>query len=436
MKKIKNRAISAILLSLAVCVGLGVFIFQIYTEGADWISFRGNSTIYEDGVLTVGTIYDRNGVVLASYDEGGRVYSDDPITREAVLHAVGDFSGNIGTGAVTVFADELVGYNMVTGLTAPQGELNLTIDSELSKVAYSALAGRSGAVFVYNYNTGEIITMVSSPSYDPLNPPDFSNPIYDGVFLNRSISSTYTPGSVFKIITIAAAIENIDDLYSRSFFCTGSTIVNGVQINCSGVHGTQNIQQAFGNSCNSAFSEISLELGGDILEEYSSDYGLLEQLNFNGIETAAGRFDKDADGSPGLAWSGIGQYNNLVSPIAMARVAGAVAGGGSTEEPHVLVDEGSGKSTLMSASTAQEVHEMMSYAVENSYGSWNFPDLSIAGKTGTAEIGEGLVPHSWFVGFLEDATTPYAFAVIVENGGSGLAAAGSVANQVLQAAVK
>ncbi len=435
MKKIKNRAFAAILLSLAVVFGLGIFIFQITTQGADWIAFSGNSAIYQDGVLTVGTIYDRNGVALASYDESGRVYSDDPVTREAVLHAVGDFSGNIGTGAVTVFADELVGYSIVTGLNSEQGELNLTIDSELSKVAYTALAGRNGAVFVYNYNTGEIITMVSSPSYDPLNLPNFNDPYYEGVFLNRSISSTYTPGSVFKIITLAAAIENIDDLYSRSFSCTGHTIVSGVQINCTAYHGAQTIEQAFANSCNSAFSEISLELGGDILEEYASNYGLLEQLEFNGILTAAGRFDKDVDGSPGLAWSGIGQFNDLVSPIAMARVAGAVAGGGSTEDPHVLVGETSGSSTLMSADTAQKVRDIMSYTVINSYGTWNFPDLAIAGKTGTAEVGEDEIPHSWFVGFLEDTTTPYAFAVIVENGGSGLSAAGSVANQVLQAAV-
>lgn len=436
MKKIKRRAYSALLLALLVVAGMGVYVFRLVNEGSQWATFRANQTIYDGGVLKSGTVYDRNGVTLASYKDGSRVYADDPVVRAACLHAVGDFSGNIGTGAVTMFSDELVGYDVISGLTDPTGgELHLTIDSDLNAVAYNALNGRKGAVIVYDYTNGDIICMTSSSSYDPMNVPDLSGEFYDGVYLNRCISSTYTPGSVFKIVTLAAAIENISDLYTRSFWCPGSVTVAGVQINCSGIHGNQTIEQAFGNSCNCAFAELSLELGADTIAKYAKKLGLLEQLEFDGISTAAGRYDKDVDGSPGLAWSGIGQYNDLVSPYAMMRIAGAIAAGGSTAEPHLLLDSGSGSASLLKSDTAQKLRDFMSYNVVNSYGTWNFPELPICAKSGTAEVGDG-TSHAWFVGFLEDSAHPYAFAVMIEHGGGGLSQAGSVANIVLQEAVK
>lgn len=435
MKKIKNRAYCAIILAILVVIGLGVYITSFMDKGGSWATFSANQTVYVEGELTAGSVYDRNGVMLVSTDDSGRIYADDALTRTACLHTVGDFAGNIGTGIVTAFADNLIGYSPITGLTGSDNEIYATIDSSVSNAAYSAMDGRSGAVFVYNYETGDIICMVSTPSYDPLNVPDLSTEYYEGVYLNRCISSTYTPGSVFKIITLAAAVENISDLYTRSFYCSGSVDVAGVTINCSGTHGSQTIEQAFANSCNCAFAEITLEIGADTLEEYVEDFGILDVLEFDGIGTAAGLFDKDVDGSAGLAWAGIGQYNDLISPFAMARVSGAVAGGGTTAEPHILLDSDTTDTKLMSADTAESVRDIMSYTVTNSYGTWNFPNLTLCAKSGTAEVGDG-TSHAWFTGFLEDPDHPYAFAVIVENSGGGLSVAGSIANTVLQEAVK
>ena len=436
MKKIKNRAFAALLLSIFVVAGLGVYVARFLTDGSDWATFTANQTIYQNGVPKTGTVYDRKGVILAGYADGQRIYAQDPIVRAACLHAVGDMSGNIGTGVMTQFADELVGYNPVTGLTdSGGGELHITIDSALNAAAYNALGTRKGAVIICDYTTGEIICMTSSPSYDPLNVPDLTGEFYDGVYLNRCISSTFTPGSVFKIITLSAAIENIPDLYERSFWCPGSVEVAGVAINCSGIHGTQTIEQAFANSCNCAFAELSLELGADTLEEYASDFGLLEQLEFDGISTAAGRFDKDVDGSPGLAWSGIGQFNDLVSPYAMMRLAAAIANGGEAVEPHILIGSDGSRTRLMGSATAGEMRDFMSYNVVNNYGEWNFPGLSLCAKSGTAEVGDG-TSHAWFVGFLDDPEHPYAFTVMVEHGGGGLSVAGNIANIVLQEAIK
>ena len=436
MKKIKRRAYSALILALAVVAGLGLYVSRLLTHGQEWATFRGNETIYENGMLKSGTVYDRNGLVLAGFSDGNRIYAEDASVRSSSLHAVGDFAGNIGTGAVTVFSDSLVGYDIITGLTDPEGgQLHLSIDSKLNAAAYNALAGRRGAVIVYDYLDGGIICMVSAPSYDPMNIPDLSAPEYEGVYLNRCISSTYTPGSVFKIVTLAAAIENIGDLYSRTFWCGGSVDVLGVNIKCSGSHGTQTIEQAFSNSCNCAFAELSLELGGDTIEKYAEKFGLLDQLQYNGILTAAGRYDKDVAGSPGLERSGIGQYNDLVSPYAMMRLSGAIGAGGEVTEPHILLDSKSDSSRILKADTALKLRDMMNYNVVNGYGSWNFPDLKLCAKSGTAEVGDG-TSHAWFTGFLDDTEHPYAFAVIVENAGGGLTHAGSVANIVLQEAVK
>ena len=139
--------------------------------------------------------------------------------------------------------------------------------------------------------------------------------------------------------------------------------------------------------------------------------------------------------SASMAWSGIGQYNDLVSPYAMMRLVSAIANGGTVAEPSLL-GVSDKKTELMSADTAQKVASMMNYNVVYKYGSSTFPGLNISAKTGTAEVGDGKPSHGWFVGFLNDEQHPYAFAVLVENGGSGLRAAGAVANAVLQAAVK
>lgn len=436
MKKIKRRAGAALLIAALLLAGLGLYVFRLVREGPDWVAFRANQAVYSGGVLNTGTVYDRGGVVLAHAGNGVFGYAEDWSTRVACLHVVGDYPGNIGTGALHVFDDRLTGYDFVNGtwsMDGSGGELRLSIDAELNITAYNALAGRAGAVAVYNYETAEVLCMVSTPSYDPNgNVPEG----LEGVYLNRVISSAYTPGSVFKVVTLAAAIENIPDLYSRSFWCSGSCQVGGDTITCSGTHGSQTIEQAFANSCNCAFAELSLELGAETLESYAKAYGLLDSQSLSGISTASGRFDKGSDGSSDLAWSGIGQYNDLVCPYAMLRLMGAIAGEGEVKEPSLLAEKDGllpeEKTRLMRTDTAQRLEEMLSYNLSQAYGTWNFPGLDLCAKSGTAEVGDG-TSHAWFTGYLKSGA-PLAFVVVVEHGGGGLSAAGSVANTVLQAA--
>lgn len=427
MRKVTFRASFSIIIAFAIVIGLGIYIVRYFNHGEEWALYFDDSTSGCTYQLT-----DRNGVALATMEHGGRYYSPDASTRVACFQLVGDYAGNIGTGVLQCFEKQLSGYNAITGIQENDDViLSVTVDAELNKVAYNALAGRKGAVLVSNYKTGEILCMVSSPSMDPLNPPA---ELPDGVYLNRCLSSTFTPGSVFKLVTLTAALENIPDIYQRTFTCTGSIEVNGVEVKCTGCHGTQTIEQALANSCNCVFGELSLELGADTIAEYAEMYGLTESCELDNIVTAAGSFTKDTDGSPGLAWSGIGQFEDLVCPYGMLRVVSAIANDGTVVEPSLL-GVSHRQTKLIEKATADKLADMMSYNVAFKYGTGTFPGLDISAKTGTAQVGEGKENHAWFVGFLNDSAHPYAFVVLVENGGSGLSAAGSVANTVLQYAV-
>ncbi|HBR08698.1 MAG TPA: penicillin-binding protein [Clostridiales bacterium] len=424
MKKVKRRATAALLIAAMLIIGVAVYLVRLADDGGAWATYFSSS-------VAAGTITDRNGTVLYTSDGSEYAFAEDWATRTACFQLIGDVSGNVGTGAIGQFRDKLSGYNFITGMSSGQ-TLRLTVDASLNIKAYAALAGRNGAVIVMNYKTGEILCMVSAPSMDPANPGN--NPA-DGTYLNKAVSAAFVPGSVFKLVTLTAAIENIDDLYDRQFWCGGSAVVGGATLNCTSAHGSQTIEQALANSCNCAFSELAQALGPELLAQYAEKLGLTAAHELDGITTAAGTFEKAEAGTIDLSWSGIGQYHDMVSPYAMLRLTAAVANGGLLMEP-TLIGRGplSGTTRLMAAETAGKVADMMDYNVEYAYGTWNFPGLSICAKTGTAEVGDG-TSHSWFTGFLADEAHPYAFVVMIEHGGAGLANAGSVANTVLQAAV-
>ncbi len=424
MKKVKRRATAALLIAALLVVGLAVYLVRLADDGGAWAS-------YFSGGTPGGTILDRNGVVLYSSDEDGYSFAEDWSTRVSCYHLLGDPNGNVRTGALRQFRDRLAGYSFLEGATSGK-TISLSVDSTLNVTAYSALAGRNGAVMLMDYTTGEVLCMVSSPGDDPENP---SSEPADGTYLNKCLSSSFTPGSVFKLVTLAAAIDNIPDLFERSLWCEGEMIVDGALLTCTGNHGSQTIEQALANSCNCAFGTLALELGPELMAEYAEKLGMTASLQLDGMDVLPGSFTKGEAGSVGLAWSGVGQYEDLVCPYAMLRYVSAIANGGSVYEPTLLGHGSLDRETeLLSAETAQRIAEMMNYNVQNAYGSWVFPGLDVSAKTGTAEVGDG-TSHAWMTGFLNDPAHPYAFVVILEHAGGGLANAGPVANAVLQAAV-
>ena len=440
MNKVKNRTLIALVLILLLTVGIAFYVGTYVRDGASWASFSANRSVYTGGKLTRGQIVDRNGTILLQNTADGKVYHADPAIRTATLHVTGDRNGNIGTSVARKYASILSGFDLINGIYTLSGTgttLALTLDAQLCADAYAALAGRRGSILVYNYKTGEILCMVSAPSFDPDNMPQDldTNAQYSGAYINRCISSTFTPGSIFKLITTACAIDTLDDLFDREFYCEGSYVIDGKSVNCQGVHGTIKIGDALAKSCNCAFAQLSQLLGNKAIASYAERFGLTETLDIGEITAAAGSYDISDDAFE-LAWSGIGQSTDLVNPMAMLRAMGAIANGGVAVAPRLVRSESSADNRMLSAQTADTLRQMMAYNVSSNYGSANYPGLSLCAKSGTAEVGGDTAPHAWFVGFLENAEAPLAFVVFIENGGSGSVNAGALANTVLQSALR
>ena len=370
------------------------------------------------------------------------------------MHITGDRDNNITTGANRAFIDEMVGYDFINGIYTLNNEgrdITLTLDADVCAAAYDAMNGRKGTVGVYNYKTGEIICLVSCPSYDPADPPvinEYNEDQYSGVYINRFTSATFVPGSIFKLVTAAASIETLDDAYSWEVNCTGSVDYgHGDKVTDLAVHGTVDLKKALEVSCNCYFGQLAEKLGPGVLEDYTKKAGLTKAVDINGIDTAKGTFDFPDEGV-NLAWTGIGQYHDMVNPCSMMVFMGAIANDGTAVMPYIIEPSslvtdyfkkipkvGTKTRDMIESTTASSLQEMMANNVENNYGSSNFPGLDICAKSGTAEVGNGNQPNAWFTGFLNDDETPYAFVVLVENGGYGSEAAGAVANKVLQEVV-
>ncbi len=411
-----------------------------------------NQHLVAGGQLTwAGSIQDRNGTLLVGSKDGKRVYNDNAAIRTATVHTVGDQNGYISTGIQLVYRPQLVGYNPVLGVTTitgntAGGNINLTIDSGLCESAMELLGSRKGAVIIYDYTTGEILCKASTPSFDPENVPEDieTNEKYNGAYLDRTISSSFTPGSTFKVVTAASAMEHLSDWESRTYTCNGSVTINGQKITCMGNHGEIGMQAALGNSCNVYFAQLAMDLGKDAMTETANEMGFNQAQKLDEIVVTASTYDVSEADDNALAWSGIGQYKTLVTPYHMMRMMGAIANGGAPVEPHLVSSmSGSGLSSyqsktetgdrMMEESTAKALQKMLRGNVESYYASGMFPDsMQVCAKTGTAEVGEGKEDTGWVAGYCANPDTPYAFAAVVEEGGFGSQSAAPIVSELLR----
>ena len=453
MRNTTRRTYIIIFLIIAFFIGLGIMLYGFISDGDEWVANRANGLIYKGGELTVaGTIYDSDGEVLVSTENGKRKYNPNYNKRLSTLHVVGDSAGYIATGVQTMYRSNLIGYNFVDGiygtLSSDEGvDIKLTIDADICAEAYSAMNGNKGTVIVYNYETGEVVCMVSAPTYDPQNKPkDIDTNTtgkYNGIYMNRAISGVFTPGSTFKVVTAICAIENIPDLYSRKFKCPGKKTFGKGDVICNGTHGTLNFERALNVSCNSVFSELANEVGKDKLTETVRALGFGKNVTISKAKTVRSTFDVSSSTKLDLGWAGIGQYTTLVNPSQMLMFMGAIANGGKAMTPY-LVEESSeivdvkskvNSNIKLSEETAGKVKKLLRSNVKNYYSDNKFPGLEMCGKTGSAEVSNGR-SHAWFTGFSNKKNFPYAIVVCLENGGLGYNHAIPVANRVMQKVLK
>lgn len=444
MKRIRRRAavLSVVLVFFLACNG--VLLFRYAGNASSWAAHRANPDAYADGrPKNPGTVTMADGTVI--YGPDG--YTPDAALRQATLHALGDAGGNIMTGVRVLQGGALVGYSPIGGLhsyTGKGGQVRLTLDTATTRAAWDALGGYNGTIGVYNYQTGAVLCMVSKPSMDPLNPPQQPP---DGVYLNRLYSGLYTPGSVFKVVTAAAALEQIADIETRSWLCEGGATIGGEWVACTGYHGEVGLERAFAVSCNAAFGHMAVELGAETLSEYADKLGVTQSYTVDGAATAKGSVKLAGASENDLAWAGIGQHNDLINPMQYLMLMGAIATDGNAVMPHfigsVKTPEGipsllrvgiprAGR--MLQSETAQQLQQLMRGAVETEYGDWLFPGLDFCGKTGTAQL-DNQAAHSLFVGFSQNPETPLAIVVVMEHAGSGAQGALPTASQVLQQAV-
>ena len=453
MRNTTRRTYIIIFLIAAFFIGLGIMLYSFMTDGDTWVANRANALIYKNGELTVaGTIYDSDGEVLVSTENGKRKYNSNYYKRLSTLHVVGDSAGYIATGVQTLYRSNLIGYNFVEGiygtLSRDEGvDVKLTIDADVCAEAFSAMNGNKGTVIVYNYQTGEVICMVSAPTYDPQNKPkDIDTNTtgkYNGIYMNRAISGVFTPGSTFKVVTAISAIENIPDLYTRKFKCTGKKTFGKGDVICNGVHGTLNFERALNVSCNSVFSELANEVGKDKLTETVRALGFGKNVTISKAKTVRSTFDVSSSTKLDLGWAGIGQYTTLVNPSQMLMFMGAIANGGKAMTPYIVEESSEivdikskvNSNIKLSEETAKKIKKLLRSNVKNYYSDNKFPGLEMCGKTGSAEVSNGR-SHAWFVGFSQKKNFPYAIVVCLENGGLGYTHAIPVANRVMQKVFK
>lgn len=468
MKQMKKNARAVLCAMLALFTVLsGYFFYAVYANGNRWFTTPYNTRLRAArGSVIAGDILDRNGTVLVtSSADGSREYPTDRDTRKALSHVLGDVEGNVPTGAETFLAADLLGFNASLADRATQifaekrrgSDVQLTIDADLQTyIAEQFPEDYNGAVALLNYKTGEVLALYSKPEYDAKHPEDYEDAEdQTGVLLNRATQGRYAPGSVFKIVTLACALENLPGVQDRVFTCEGTYAVTEEMdlIDTDGEgHGTLTLEEAFTKSCNIVFGQLALELGEEKLRATAECMGFNGNFLFEDLIVYESIFPKAIEDEGELAWTGVGQGNLMAVPMHLAMIAGAVGNGGTMVEPQLVLSvrgaAGGVHSRLstrtalqcMSASAAGIIESYMIETVESGTATRAAVDgHTIAGKTGTAQVnssGGRYSPHSWYVGYCAEEETPYAIAVVVENGGSGGSAAARLAGRVMERAIE
>ena len=450
MNRIAGRSFITLVLVLSLVVGMAMFMTEYTMDAHNWVISQGSPHIYDNSGTSIGCglVVDRDNRILLDLREG-RDYASSELLRKATLHWLGDRYGSINAPAITHYADKITDHDLLNGIYqygSIGGVVELTLSATIQQAALEALGDYKGTVAVYNYKTGEILCAVSTPTYDPDNVPDIAGDTtgaYEGAYLNRFTQSVYTPGSIFKLVTLAAALELIPDIQERSFTCTGSFTIEPDSITCEHVHGVQDLKGAFTNSCNCVFAQIAIEIGSENMEKYAQAFGITQSICFDGITTVSGSFE--AGPAPiNIGWSGVGQYNDQINPCAYLTFLGAIANGGQGVDPYIVGGISVGRVSTYTAQTQQrerimreETAQILQGYLRNNvlsrYGDYNFPGMAVCAKTGTAEVGGDQKPNAMFTGFAMDEEYPLAFIICVEDAGYGGTVCIPIASAVLKA---
>ncbi|OQB13862.1 MAG: Penicillin-binding protein A [Firmicutes bacterium ADurb.Bin193] len=430
--------------------------FEIFmTERISQNSYNKRQWAYEEGTIR-GSITDRTGIVLAHSDGEERIYDYGSLYS----HVIGYNSKIYGrTHIENKYNNILLGRDGIAQVFSLSGEksrgydLTLTIDHSLQRYAASRLGTRNGAVVALDPKTGAVLALVSKPDFDPSNSALIKNwtrltEDERAPLLARATSGLYAPGSTFKIITAAAALEN--GLEGGEYDDKGIVEIGGTTFENFGkkANGKIDFEKAFALSSNFVFCTLGAQLGSGRLRETAQRFGFDKSLDFD-IETAKSRFQKSDGDEVSSAALGIGQGETLATPLQMALTASAVANGGVIMQPYIMqrATDKNGETVketkpaqlyrAVSPAVAERIKEMMVKAVSSGTGtSAAIRGVKVAGKTGTAEnellLKEKNREHTWFVGFAPADDPKIVVAVMLEySGGSGGSLCAPIARSIM-----
>jgi peptidoglycan glycosyltransferase len=429
------------------------------------------------GQITAG------GQVLAqSVDSDGRLrfarqYPEGP----AFAPITGFLSTVYGKGALERSTDDVLNgtddrlfvrrlSDLITGRDPAGGNVVTTIDPDVQRVAYDGLQSRgyTGAVVALEPQTGNILAMASTPSYDPnrLASPDAAEQQaawreYNNAELNpltnRAINEIEPPGSTFKLVTTAAALQNGYTPESRltaarniQLADSTTTLENYNGSQC-GSGDTASLREALARSCNTAFAQLGQELGADRLRAQAEAFGIGRSDLQIPMPVTASQVGPMSD-VPSTQQSAIGQRDVRLTPMQLAMIGGSIANGGQTMAPHLIKEiqgaqldvvdttEPDRLARAMPADVAGTLTDLMVGSEERTQGGGKITGVRIASKTGTAEHGtdpKNTPPHAWYVAFAPVENPRVAVAVLVESGGDRGAEAtgGSVAAPIGRAVI-
>ncbi|MCX4989724.1 MULTISPECIES: penicillin-binding protein 2 [unclassified Streptomyces] len=436
---------------------------------------RGN--IIVDGNPITGSVQSKTG----DY-EYKRTYKDGAMWAPVTGYASQAFGANqiekIEDGILTGNDDRLFFRNtldMITGKKKQGGNVLTTLNGAAQKAAFEGLGAKKGAVAAIDPKTGAILALASTPSYDPSSFAGNStstdskawnklqkknNP--DDPMLNRALRETYPPGSTFKVVTAAAALENglVTDADTKTespdpWIMPGTTtkLPNEGNLPCKNA----TLRVALKVSCNTVFGKVGADLGNGKMLEEAKKFGFGSE-QFTPIRSSSSVFS-DGMNTSQTALSSIGQYNTAATPLQMAMVASAVANDGTLMKPYMVSELSTHNldviehtdpeklSQPLSKENAQVLQSMMETVIKpGGTGTKAAIDgVTVGGKTGTAQHGvdNSEKPYAWFISYakLSDGSSPVAVAVVVEDGsanrgdisGGGLAA--PIARDVMKAVI-
>lgn len=432
-----------------------------------------NHTINKARFIKRGSIITADGLTLAeSIQQADGTYARSYPNGNLAAHVVGYYSQQYGTmGIENTQNDTLTGskdysswqnaLNSLAGISEPGNSVQLTIDSRIQRAAEQALAGRVGAIVALDPRSGAVLAWASAPTFDNTNIQaaiEAANASggADTSMYDRATLALYTPGSTFKVLTLASALENGLATLDTTYDSPGRMEIGGADVVSIGErgHGTISLAKAFALSSNTVFGQVADGLGAEKLVATARAFGYGQQLGLDFTTAASVMPNPEEMTEWELAWAGAGQpvgQGHTPGPQATvmqnALMAATIANNGITMNPYVVsqilapdgtvlkTTRGRSLGQAVSSGTAAQVKQAMLDVVQNGTGSAAaIAGVKVAGKTGTAETNNANA-NSTFVGFAPYDTPTVAIAVVIEQNAKGEESAAAVGGQVLRAAL-